>query len=199
MTDYRVTVTVKNARILQAMEKAGFDSVAGLAKELGVHVRILYPLLSMQISPMTRGSGRKSKSAPLKWRPVVEKLSIALSVPIEQLFSPTQLNPTGAPTRKSIDVSEKDLNAYIVSASVAAPMLGCDLETTDLLTKVIAQAKLTPKEHDVIKRRFFYNETLEEIGADYSVCRARVQEIEKNALRKLKSPNGINLYKGASE
>lgn len=199
MTDYRVTVTVKNARILQAMEKAGFDSVAALAKALGVSVRLLYPILSMQKSPLTRGQGWNKKGSPLKWRPVVEKLAIALSVPAEQLFSSKQLNPTGAPTRKSIDVSEKDLNAYIASASVAAPMLGYDMETNDLLAKVMAQAKLTPREHDVLKRRFFDDETYEEIGADYTVCRGRIQQIEQKALRKLKSPDAISLYRKASE
>lgn len=127
------------------------------------------------------------------------KLAIALSVPAEQLFSSKQLNPTGAPTRKSIDVSEKDLNAYIASASVAAPMLGYDMETNDLLAKVMAQAKLTPREHDVLKRRFFDDETYEEIGADYTVCRGRIQQIEQKALRKLKSPDAISLYRKASE
>lgn len=199
MTDYRVTITVKNARILQAMEKAGFDSMAALAKAAGVPVKILYPLLSMQKSPLTRGPGRKSKSAPLKWRPVIEKLAIVLSVPAEQLFSPKQLNPTGAPTRKSIDVSETDLNVYIASASVAAPMLGHDIETNDLLTKVMAQAKLTPREHDVLRRRFFDDETYEEIGADYTVCRERIRQIERKALRKLKSPDAISLYRKARE
>lgn len=46
---------------------------------------------------------------------------------------------------------------------------------------------LTPKEQDIIKRRFAENkETLDEIGRSYNISRERVRQIERTALRKLK-------------
>lgn len=45
---------------------------------------------------------------------------------------------------------------------------------------------LTARERAVIERRFFGQEHLNQIGADFGVCRERIRQIEAQALRKLR-------------
>jgi hypothetical protein len=45
---------------------------------------------------------------------------------------------------------------------------------------------LTPREKDVINRRYYENQTLEEVGKVYSVTRHQLRHIEIRALRRLR-------------
>ena len=60
-----------------------------------------------------------------------------------------------------------------------------------------ALATLTPREADIVRRRFGIggrdSETLETIGQDYHLSRDRIRQIEMKALRKLKHPTMANL------
>lgn len=60
---------------------------------------------------------------------------------------------------------------------------------------------LSPKERDVVKRRFGIGggnkETLEDIGKDYDVTRERIRQIESSAMKKLrKSKKAQKLFQG---
>lgn len=50
---------------------------------------------------------------------------------------------------------------------------------------------LTPREERVLRKRFFQECTLEEIGKEFNVSRGRIGEIEDKALRKLAHPGRI--------
>ena len=52
-----------------------------------------------------------------------------------------------------------------------------------------ALSKLTEKEKDIIRKRFYDELFLDEIGKDYGVQRERIRQIEAKALRKLRHPN----------
>jgi hypothetical protein len=45
---------------------------------------------------------------------------------------------------------------------------------------------LTPREKDVINRRYYENQTLEEVGKVYSLTRERMRLIEIRALRRMR-------------
>ena len=183
MTDYRVTVTVKNARILRAMEKAGFYSVAALARATGVGQTALGLLVNMNIAPVVACRNQ----AATRWTSAAEKLSLAVGVPVEQLFSAAQRSPSGAPTRKSIDVSETEVRAYIANASYAAPALEDGLIKKDILRKIIIEAKLDPREDEIVAGTFFEDKYAPDFAAGFGISTARADQIRKRALRKLKS------------
>ena len=189
MTDYRVTVTVKNARILRAMQRAGFDSVAALARAMDTSATTLHTLLSMRRSPLSRGPGAKkyASNRPLRWIPTVEKLSLILKVPVDELFSPAQRNPSGSLTRKSIDVSEADVRVYLSNASASAPMLEDELIKKDTLRKIIIESKLDPREDEIVACTFFENKYAPDFAEKFGISRTRSDQIRDKALRKLKA------------
>lgn len=69
-----------------------------------------------------------------------------------------------------------------------------DANLAEQTAKVLAT--LTPREEAVLRQRFGIDEpaaggsteTLEEVGQDFEVTRARIREIEARALAKLRSP-----------
>ena len=189
MTDYRVTVTVKNARILRAMEKAGFDSVAALARAMDISTTTLHTLLSLRRSPLSRGRGPKGNDSnrPLRWIPTVEKLSLILKVPIDELFSPGQRNPSGSLTRKSIDVSEADVRAYISTASNNAPMLEGGLMRKDLVEKLLVEARLDDRDAKIIRGTFFEDKYSPDFAEEFGISATRASQLRDRALRKLKA------------
>ena len=189
MTDYRVTVTVKNARILRAMQRAGFDSVAALARAMDITPGALHPLLSMRRSPLSRGLGANgdNNNRPLRWIPTVEKLSLILKVPVDELFSPAQRNPSGSLTRKSIDVSETEVRAYIANASYTAPALEDGLIKKDMLRKIIIEAKLDAREDEIVAGTFFEDKYAPDFAEKFGISRTRADQLRDKALRKLKS------------
>ena len=58
------------------------------------------------------------------------------------------------------------------------------------MQRAITQAlsKLSPKEEQLLRMRFFLDMTLDEIAKKYNVTRERVRQIEAKGLRKLKHP-----------
>jgi RNA polymerase sigma factor (sigma-70 family) len=88
-----------------------------------------------------------------------------------------------------------DLAAMIVSASIAAPMFDEAIDRAELVRKLIAIANLTPIQEAVLRRRFFDPETLQEIADDYGVCRERIRQHEQTAMRKIRSPACLMMYR----
>ena len=54
---------------------------------------------------------------------------------------------------------------------------------------------LTPREERVIRLRYFYNKTLDEVGQLFSITAPRVRQIECKAMRKLVHPSRSNILK----
>ena len=56
-----------------------------------------------------------------------------------------------------------------------------------------ALASLSPKERDIIKKRFGIGDevphTLEDVGNEFEVTRERIRQIEVKAIRKLRHPS----------
>jgi RNA polymerase primary sigma factor len=65
---------------------------------------------------------------------------------------------------------------------------GDRLEHNVIASKLVADALTTlrPREQDIIHRRFFEGETLEEIGNSQGVTKEVIRQLEAKALRKLK-------------
>ena len=75
-----------------------------------------------------------------------------------------------------------------------------DYDGFDLTDKILQVLHtLSPKESDVIKRRYGFSgyceQTLEEIARDLSITRERVRQIECKAIRKLKHPTREKILK----
>jgi len=182
MTDYRVQIKVRNARLLRAIEQAGHQPGQIFAGEVGISYTChLLPYLNLKRAPF-------DESGDL--RPCAEKLCVFLNCLPDELWSEEQYNPLVT------NAAEIELSAARVHELLARPP-SCTDPLRLLEKKQAAQAvdslldTLTPREAEVLRLRHGIDGesmNLEEITKVMGCSRGRIGQIEVKALRKLRAP-----------
>lgn len=182
MTDYRVQIKVRNARLLRAIEQAGHQPGQIFAGEVGIsYTGHLLPYLNLKRTPF-------DESGDL--RPCAEKLCVFLNCLPDELWSEEQRYPLVT------NAAEIELSAASVNELLAGPS-SCTDPLSLLEKQQAAQAvdslldMLTPREAEVLRLRYGIDGeamTLDEIAKPMGYTRERVRQVEAKALRKLRSP-----------
>ena len=164
MSDYRLRITIKNARILRAIETEGYKSQAEFCRAWGLKVTEVNSMVAIRLSPVNR-EGRLRTAA--------QRLCDALCALPEDLWTEDQLYTTLPRCSYERDVSTDDIAIAIeqMDAKKTLALLG---------------DKLTDRERKVIDMRYSQNKTYGEIGDKYDVTRERIRQVENNALRKMR-------------
>lgn len=173
--DYRVTLKVRNNRILKAIEAVGGTPGGKWCESVGVIYKTLNDLIGMKVSPVTR-TGKLTVTA--------EALCTATNSLPYDLWSEEQMRPLERNTAE-LEVSVEDIAGLISRAEhdgVAA------IEAKLFVERLLP--KLTEREQAVLHMRFYEGMTLEETGVVINTQRERVRQIESKALRKLKRFSG---------
>jgi len=181
MSDYRVTVKVRNARLLRAIENCGYTSIPKFAHDAGVSYSALNGLIAMTDSPLSQRDGSV--------RPYVEKIIDFLCEPFEALFTEQQC--TALATNKSErDVSAEQFYALMNDGSDAAKdpyELVQDGDRNLMVGEMLNE--LTDREREVLVKRNGIDGpamTLLALGQSQGVGPERIRQIEAKALRKLR-------------
>lgn len=173
---YRVSVKVQNANLLRAIERAGYACGPKFAELAGVGYNALLALANMTARPVGR-NGDLTATA--------EKLCCFLNRPAFELFDRDQMQYALETNSGEIDADIEELRAISNGLSTMAKQ------------KAIARAMggLTERESEVLRLRFGFDcgaHTGLEVAAIFGVTAARIHDIEKHAIRKLRHPkNGI--------
>jgi RNA polymerase sigma factor (sigma-70 family) len=177
MSDYRIRITVRNARLLRTIEHAGHRPGAQFADAVGIsYHNALLPYLNLTRSPL-RHDGLLRDCA---WA-----LCDFLQASPSDLWSDEQLQPL-AQHQSSVDLDADSVSALITGAPAANDPLR--LASHSEVGRLLQQAidSLTPREADVIRERFFVGSTLDEVAQHLEITRERVRQIETRALHKLR-------------
>ena len=185
--EYSVKVTVRNNLILRRMKKLGIKSQAELAKLAGVSVHTVNILIGMKKRPMDGKNG--------EWTDAAFALSAALHMEPEELWTEKQRGMALGRNSREVSMSE-DAIAQLASGNGTEQMVQKVL-TSERVVKTLEV--LTPRQQDIIHRRFFDGETLDEVAIHHGVHRERIRQIEAKALRKLKHPRNAHLLKDIYE
>jgi RNA polymerase sigma factor (sigma-70 family) len=182
MTDYRVQIKVRNARLLRAIEKAGHQPGQIFAREVGISYTVhLLPYLNLKRTPFDENGDL---------RPCAEKLCVFLNCLPDELWSEEQRYPL------LTNAAEIELSAASVHELLASPS-DCADPLSLLEKKQAAQAvdalldTLTPREAEVLRLRHGIDGepmNLEEMAKAKGCSRERIRQIEAKALRKLRAP-----------
>ena len=182
MTDYRVQIKVRNARLLRAIEKAGHQPGQIFAREVGIsYTGHLLPYLNLKRTPFDENGDL---------RPCAEKLCVFLNCLPDELWSEEQRYPL------LTNAAEIELSAASVHELLASPS-DCADPLSLLEKKQTAQAidalldTLTPREAEVLRLRHGIDGepmNLEEMAKAKRCSRERIRQIEAKALRKLRAP-----------
>lgn len=185
--EYAVKVTVRNNLILRRMKKLGIKSQAELAKQSGLGPQIVGTLIGLKKRPVSAYTG--------EWLDCAFALSSALQTEPEELWTEKQRGMALGRNSREVSMSE-DAVAQLASGNGTEQMVQKVL-TSERVAKTLQV--LTPRQQDIIHRRFFEEETLDEVAIHHGVHRERIRQIEAKALRKLKHPSNAKLLKDLNE
>lgn len=163
MSDYRVTVKVRNANILNAIEAEGFKSVSAFCRFWELPIVTINALITFRHKPMN-DNGILSGNA--------QKLCAALCVLPEDLWTDEQLYMKLPRCTSHVDISEDELETTIRQLDAKR------------VIKMISN-RISKREKDVVNARS-REETFNKIGEVCGVSRERIRQIEMNAHRKMR-------------
>jgi len=195
MSDYRVRISIRNERLLSAIEAAGYPSARQCSIANGYKDYVIGNLVSGVIKPLNTKTGKPTKFCK-------EVLKI-LGKNIEDCFTPRQLQGFKKSSYQ-VKVDEKELKQLVsYHKNEGGTLLEADLDKK--ITQVLS-IRLTPREEKIV--RLYYGigsettpQTYEEISLLYQVTRERVKQICDKAIRKLQHPvtKGLLLSTGFYE
>ncbi len=199
MSDYRVKVSVSNARIRRAMQAAGYTSVLQMCRVKNLPIGATFDLINMKASPLNQKG---------EWRKCVLNLADALYSLPDDLFSERQKVLVLKSSTGSKDVTEAELvriseqhfcDNRLEDMQDNAGVREIAHEQTEDLLEATMNACLTPREKKILEARFGFSgkeETLGVVAKQFDLSRERIRHIELKALRKLQAQAGVESQAG---
>jgi RNA polymerase primary sigma factor len=125
--------------------------------------------------------------------PPLEEIADRLKIPVEKVREVLQIARDTVSLETPIgDEDSSFLKDFIEDKEVLSPLdVAMESDMKKQIDKILGS--LTPKEEQIIRRRFGIGEdeprTLEEVGLEFDVTRERIRQIEAKAIRKLRHPS----------
>lgn len=173
MSDFRLKVSVRNARLLNAIESR-YPSCAAAARAIGVGPGDMSRLVAMRVLPYRKSDG--------EWTPLALKISAAVSADPADLW-PEHTRDIRIRKSAEMTVSLDDVKTLVAPDKT--------VEHRQLIDRM--SDTLTAREVKVVSMRAT-DATFDEIGdALGGLSRERVRQIEAKAYRKMKNQARIKL------
>lgn len=188
MSDYRVKVSVSNARIRKAMEKAGYTSVLQMCRTKNLPIGDTFNLVNMKASPLNKKG---------EWRKCVLALADALYSLPDDLFSERQKVIALKTSTGTKDVTEAELvrisEQYVWDNRLEDMQNNAAIneiahEQAENLVNQVMEQVLTPREQKILELMYKSDArpAFDAVAKQFDITRERVRQIELNAIRKLR-------------
>ena len=184
MKDYRIKITIRNDRLLNAIENKNIPSVRQFCKLYQLDYNRVVQIISGKVKPLN-DLGR-----PIG---LVEQIIDILDISLEDAFTERQLKGF-AKTNYEISVAEKELKQLVNPVKNQEQKI---IEK-DVRLKILEafSKRLGPREEKLIRLRYGFGgekeHTQHEIAEIFKISHARVGQILAKAERKLKHPSVSN-------
>ncbi len=164
MSDFRLKIGVRNARILRAVEADGHRSLRAFARFYELDYQRVIDLVGLRVAPVNQKTGRLVA--------IAQQVCDALCALPEDLWTEDQ-RYLALKRVYEVDVSTDELAAQIGN-----------MDARRVLEH--ASAQLTPRQNRLLKLRS-EGKTLAECSQVFGVGRERVRQIECAAVRKMRA------------
>lgn len=183
--DYELTLTIKNAPLLNLMRARGYQSIAALSKASGVNRSSIDPL-----AKLSSGVYMQDDVTP---KPSCVRLAEFLGVHLEELAPPSHLRSPLRQSSFTAQIAENQMNELAQSAQNPERLLEVfQTESRDAFEDMLESTQLSARERKVLRLRFKEEKTFEESGRELGVSRERIRQIEAKSLRKLRQYSRIS-------
>ena len=186
MSDYRVRISIRNERLLSAIEEAGYPSARQCSIANGYKDYVVGNLVSGVIKPLNPTTGKPTEFCK-------EILKI-LGKNIEDCFTPRQLQGFKKSSYQ-IKVNEKELKQLVsYHKNEGGTLLEADL---DKKISEVLSTRLGPREEKMIRMHFglgkYKEHTKTELAKYYNLSSDRIAQICAKAIRKLQHVSSASL------
>lgn len=184
MKDYRIKITIRNDRLLNAIEDKGIPSVKQFCTLYQLNYNSIVKIISGKIKPLN------NLGKPIR---LVEQIIDILDISLEDAFTERQLKGF-AKTNYEISVAEKELKQLVNPVKNQEQKI---IEQ-DVKLKILEafSKRLSPREEKLIRLKYGFGDekehTLYELSSKFKISHARVGQILAKAERKLKHPSVSN-------
>jgi RNA polymerase sigma factor (sigma-70 family) len=189
VNEYRIKVTVRNNLILNAIENAGYKSVADFCRAVSLPKTALTEIIAMRRPPINQ-SGEFSEHA----KALMDELCVAPT----DLWTSEQLTLKLKRNSAQRDVSSEGMRAALgMHAEELLELMKPDAPDEAVLkhemVKLVEEQleSLSPRQALILRMRYGIGceeHTFDEIGEKFDLTRERIRQIEAKALRLLKHP-----------
>ena len=184
MKDYRIKITIRNDRLLNAIENKNIPSVRQFCKLYQLDYNRVVQIISGKVKPLN-DLGR-----PIS---LVEQIIDILDISLEDAFTERQLKGF-AKTNYEISVAEKELKQLV------NPVKNQEQRLIESDVKISIQnafsKRLNAREEKILRMHYGFNggreHTRKELSELFNVSISRISEIIIKAERKLKHPSVSN-------
>lgn len=177
MSDYRVRITVRNARLLRAIEKAGHRPGPQFAATVGIEYGSqLLPYLNLTRSPLNQ----EGLLRVCAWA-LCDYLGAAPS----DLWSDAQLQALER-NASGFDIDETKLQELIAGVRPSEDPMAMASRNQAARLLHSTMGLLSAGEAQVIYARYFGDCTLEQVAQQFNTSRERIRKIEMTAMKKLR-------------
>ena len=187
MSDYAISIQVRNARIRRKIAECGFRNVHELCRRAGLSPSAIGALLNLKVPPLTHTGA---------WRRSAVALAEVLGCTCEELFSVTQRTLALRTNQGECTVTEGEL--LKLCHRIERPLIENPeeqlLEDSDGHTKetVVRRAldalKLTARNRKIIESYFGIDcdeRTLSDLALEFHVCRQAIENSVNRTLQRL--------------
>lgn len=184
MKDYRIKLTIRNNRLLSAIEGMGNPSVKSFCKKYNLPYTSTNLIVSGKTPPLDdKGNLKKG----------CKNLLNILGMDIEEAFTERQMKGFSKTTFET-KVEEKQL-LQLVNPAKNQEVKAIESDVSSKIGEILST--LTPREERVLRMRYGINSdnychTYDEIGLELMISKERVRQIEFKGLEKFRKTKNIS-------
>ena len=180
MSDYRLQIKVKNAKLARKIEDAGFDSVAAFCRSVNLTQTAVGNCLNLKTSVYCKN---------FTVRKTPKTIADYFMCEPEDLFPEEVWYDSISKNEFFKDVSSSQV-LNLTAQAKSIPALENMIDMENLVDELLNH--VTEREKGILLMRFDDGMTLDEVGVVEGVTGKRVRDIQNKALRKLRNPKNNN-------
>jgi len=191
MKEFELTLQIRNNRLKERRNQLGLNR-RKIAEAIGIGEGDYGDYEALKKSPLHKKTG--------KWKVTALRIADYYRVTVEEIFPAAvrEIKKANIAARFNKADAQVLLSSHQLYLLEANPSRDYDHKDLKIAVEKLLRT-LTPKEKEVIERRFglsgYEEQTLEEVGDVLGVQRERPRQIEAKALRKCKHPSRSKLIR----
>lgn len=180
MKDYRIKITIRNDRLLSAIEAMGHDSVKSFCERYNLPYTATNDVINGRHPPLKSDGSMTTRC---------KNLLTILGIDVEEAFTKRQMEGFSRSTFET-KVEEKQL-LKLVNPAKNQEVKAIESDVSSKIGEIMSNS-LTPREERVIRMRYGINPdnhcyTLDELCFEFKLTKERVRQIELRALEKFRT------------